>query len=334
MSPPTRRTMLTLRDRHEVGRGVEQFEFVGADPSLALPGYTPGAHLALRTPVRSNAYSLLDDGYRPDAYRIAVRRAAGDGGSDWLHRALRPGDVIEAAPPRSAFAPQLAASNHLLIAAGIGVTPMLSHARAARRWGRRFELIVGVSRGDPLFRRELDAVAAGRLRRVEGRTALLGAVRDALARQPLGTHAYVCGRTGFFTTVIEEARALGWPDERMHVEAFDAPELDGGMPFRAVIRSTGESIEVPSGVSLLQALDQRGIVLDRLCERGVCGRCLVGVRSGAVLHRDLVLSAAERRRDDRMLACVSRAAPAESPAEPATEPSAHPPAEPRLELEL
>ncbi|WP_250004366.1 PDR/VanB family oxidoreductase [Actinoplanes sp. M2I2] len=298
-------TTYRVAGRRSGGPGVLELTLVPDDGAQPAP-YVPGSHLPVRAGGVVNAYSLLDDGCRPSAYRIGVRRGCPGGGSAWLHDNARTGTTLVAGPPRSAFAPVLSARSHLLLGAGIGVTPLLSHLRAARRWGRQVELVVGSGAGRDVFASELDDLAPPRTTRVVGRAALRAAVREALSRQPIGTHAYACGPDGFAAEVRSAAADLAWPAGRLHIEHFDAPQLDAGDPFTAELGDTGRELHVPAGTSLLHALDAAGVRLDRMCERGVCGRCEVGVRSGDIRHRDLVLGPADRARGDVMLACVSR----------------------------
>ncbi len=253
--------------------GVRSVRLVRPDGG-ALPGYTPGSHVVVTCgPPGStaNAYSLTGDSVAPRAYTISVLRLdAGRGGSRWVH-ALTTGDRVEVTPPRSAFPPVLAARRHLLVAGGIGVTPILSHLRSAVRWGRD----------------------------VEG----LYAHRPGAA-----AHLYTCGPAGFMDTVTLAARRLGWPDERIHVEHFGVDDLDPGEPFEAVLRASGRTVPVPSGTSLLDALEGAGLAVPNLCRQGVCGECRVPVAAGTPLHRDLVLTDAEKAAADTLLCCVSRAA--------------------------
>jgi ferredoxin-NADP reductase len=293
--------------RREVGGGVVEFTLAGEDGGGLRP-YVPGSHLPVRVGSKVNAYSLLDDGHRPEAYRIGVRLSGAGGGSAILHRDAHPGSTLEAGDPRSAFPPILSAKKHLLIAAGIGITPLLSHLRAARRWGRPAELVSGAAEGRQAFTDEVLAVSPSQSTHTTGRAALMAAVEDALARQPVGTHAYACGPEGFLRAVQQQTAALGWPAERMHVEHFDTPPLHDGEPFTATAAALPAPLLVPSGQSLLHALDAVGIRLDRQCERGVCGRCELGVRAGTILHRDVALTDADRARGDLMLPCVSRGA--------------------------
>ncbi|MDI2027216.1 PDR/VanB family oxidoreductase [Saccharopolyspora sp. TS4A08] len=283
---------LTVSDTRLIAEGVRRIRLVGD-----LRSYVPGSHLDVlcgtdeRGRQRRNAYSLTGDGFRPEHYEISVR--LGTGGSRWMHR-LRPGDVVETDGPRSGFAPVQSARHHLLVAAGIGVTPILSHFRAARFWRRSVE-VHHVSR---------DGVHAEDLR---------GHLTDSRARfwrgldladQPLGTHLYACGPESFLAEVTARAREAGWPGSRVHVERFGARPA-GGEPFTAQLRRSGTSVPVEDGETLLEALESAGVAVANRCRRGVCGECVVEVTGGVPLHRDLVLP--EEERATRIAPCVSRA---------------------------
>ncbi|HEU0163860.1 MAG TPA: PDR/VanB family oxidoreductase [Thermomicrobiales bacterium] len=286
--------------------GVREFVLVPVDPSVQLSPYVPGSHIAVEAGAVVNTYSLTDDGYLPDAYRISVRRQDRGGGSDWLHDHVLPGDQLGISKPRSAFAPVLTATSHLLIAAGIGITPILSHLKAARRWNRAFSLVYGVSAERAPHLDEVLALAGDRVTIAEGRVALTAAATDALRQQPIGTHAYACGPAGFLDRFIKDATDLGWPEERLHVEHFDAPGLDPGTPFLAKVAGSDREVAVPAGVSLLEVLENAGIEVPHLCRRGVCGECRTIVHAGVPDHRDLIQTGAERERNDTIYPCVSR----------------------------
>ncbi|MGN6031300.1 MAG: PDR/VanB family oxidoreductase, partial [Thermomicrobiales bacterium] len=256
-----------------------------------------------------NAYSLLDDGVLPDCYRIAVQRLHRGGGSDWLHATVRVGDILTVAGPKSAFRPVPDARQALLIAAGIGITPILAHARAAARWQRPFSVIYAHHDPDPPLLADLAALAGEALTRVRHRGELMDAVADALRRQPVGAHAWACGPAAFLDWFLDEGARAGWVPERLHVEAFTALAAATSDPFTVILRSTGRRIEVPANVSLLATLDSAGVPLPRLCTRGVCGECEVRVCAGTPDHRDLILSREQRTATTAtvMYPCVSRA---------------------------
>jgi ferredoxin-NADP reductase len=295
---------LVVRAVEPVGEGVRAF-VLGLPDGGALPPFVPGSHLVVHCGEgRRNAYSLTGSGAVAEAYRISVLRLSDCAGSGWMHR-LSVGDVVMADGPRSAFPPVATARHHLLIAGGIGVTPLLSHARAAIEWGRSFTLLYAHRSG--AHADELRELCGERLQEFSGRDKFAVALREALECQPLGTHAYVCGPSGLIDTVCELAGDAGWPEQRVHVERFSADDLEPGRPFTARLARSGIDVEVPSGVSLLEALERADIQVPNMCRQGVCGECRVGVRSGRPEHRDLYLSEAERAPGDAMMCCVSRA---------------------------
>ncbi|MEU9059198.1 PDR/VanB family oxidoreductase [Streptomyces sp. NPDC048430] len=303
------RTPLTLRVTRVTQPAPDIRSLWLSDPDgRALPSHPPGSHVVLHCGERRNAYSLTNAGSEPDHYAVSVLlRPDGAGGSRWIHEHARHGSLLRVDPPRSAFAPVVSARHHLLIAGGIGITPLLSHARAARAWNRSFTLLYGQRPGAAAHLDELRTLCGPALETVQGRAALRERVLDQLGRQPLGTHLYVCGPAGLTDFVLEKARRAGWPDERVHTERFEAAALDPGRPFTARLASTGRRVPVPSGTSLLSALEDAGSPVPSLCRQGVCGECRIGVRAGRPEHRDHYLSAEERSAGDSVMACVSRA---------------------------
>jgi len=280
-------------------------------PGERLPAHEPGAHLFVHAGPAINAYSLLGDGILPDRYRIAVQRMDRGGGSNWMHARVVAGDILTVAGPNGTFSPVPDARHALFIAAGIGITPILAHARAAVRWNRPFSVIHAHRTPDPPLLDELAALAGDRLVRVRHRNALREAVASALRCQPVGSHAWACGPAAFLDWFLDEGQRAGWVPERLHVEAFAAPVQTANEPFTVSLRSSGRRIAVPADVSLLDALDGAGVRLPRLCTRGVCGECAVRVRAGTPDHRDLILGRDQRATASVMYPCVSRARSAE-----------------------
>jgi ferredoxin-NADP reductase len=259
---------------------------------------------------RTNAYSLTGSGDAPEEYSISVlHRPDGRGGSSAVHRLLA-GERVLASRPRSAFAPAATARRHLLIAGGIGITPMVSHLRAALDWNRPAELLYSYRPGGAAHldevRRLCSASPALALAEFSGRRAFREGLAQALRRQPLGTHLYVCGPQGFMDLVLSEARAACWPESRLHLEAFGAAEPASGEPFTARLARSGRTLPVPSGTSLLEALEQAGHPVPNLCRQGVCGECVLPVKGGRPQHRDLFLAPAEKAANNAIMCCVSR----------------------------
>ncbi|AKK27223.1 PDR/VanB family oxidoreductase [Mycobacterium sp. EPa45] len=294
---------LTVVGLDDTVPGIRTLTLADRDGAV-LPSFTPGSHLVIECAERANAYSLTGPSNAPREYVVSVLECPqGRGGSRWIHRELAVGDTVVAHPPRSAFAPVLRARRHLLIAAGIGITPIISHLRSARQWDRDVRLLYVFREGRGVYLDEIDALTE-HASFFTDRAAFLAELASTLASQPFGTHVYICGPSQFIDDVVATASGLGWPSSRTHVEHFGG-DLAPGDPFEVELACSGEIFTVESGVSLLESLTAHGHAIPNLCHQGVCGECRVPVRSGAVLHRDLYLSDAERR--DSMMACVSRA---------------------------
>lgn len=289
---------------------ITHFRFVPADGS-PVTAFQPGSHLIVSAGEHRNAYSLVDDGINPRSYGISVLRRGAGGGSDWMHDRVAPGDVLEIEGPRSMFGPVLNQRHALLVAGGIGITPILSHARAIVRVGATAEIIYSYRSGQGAHLEDLRELAAKpgiTFHEVTGPEATVAVLRQRFADQPLGTHAYACGPASMLEAYQEVAAASGWPPARVHLERFSAPEQDPGALFTAIVG--GRRLEVEPGVSLLQQLLEAGYAVPNLCRQGVCGECRIPVRvqrqEGRIEHRDLVLSDDEKAAGDTMLCCVSR----------------------------
>lgn len=277
-----------------------------------LPSFTPGSHIVIHCgepdDPRPNAYSLTGDSVEPDTYTVSVLLCRdGSGGSRWIHEQLSVGDSVTVGGPRSAFAPVLKARRHLLVAAGIGVTPMVSHLRSARLWGRDARLLYIHRENRGAYVDEIKALT-DEARIFTDRESFYAELLPALTDQPLGAHLYVCGPSGFMDQVIAAAKDAGWPESRIHLERFGIDALDPGEPFEVTLTSSGETFTVESGVSLLAALEKRGHRIPNLCRQGVCGECRIPVSAGEINHRDLYLTDEDKAAGDSLMCCVSRAA--------------------------
>ncbi|MFW0794429.1 PDR/VanB family oxidoreductase [Gordonia sp. CPCC 205515] len=287
---------------------ITHFRFAPEVAESPLTPYQPGSHLIVTAGDTRNAYSLVDDGVLPTSYGISVLRKGSGGGSEWLHTTLVEGATIEIEGPRSMFAPVLDQRHALLVAGGIGVTPILSHARAAMRAGTSLDIVYSYRPGHAAHLDDLRALAERSGVALYEATSVeetIDTLVERLAAQPLGSHAYACGPAPLLESYQTLAAAAGWPSARVHLERFAAPEQDPGDPFTVTL-ADGAVLDVPSGVSLLQRLLDHGVAVPNLCRQGVCGECRIPVRSGTVIHRDFVLDEDERRTGESMLCCVSR----------------------------
>jgi vanillate O-demethylase ferredoxin subunit len=274
-----------------------------------LPPWSPGAHVDLRLPDgRVRQYSLCGDPDDLSFYRVAIKREAdGRGGSLWAHANLEPGAAALVSAPRNNFPLAANATRHVLVAGGIGVTPMLPMVRALAARGADFQMH-HCARSRPLapLIDALEHICGPRLHRwfaADGQRfdpAMIGA-------PDTDAHLYACGPRRLLDAVQEHALAAGWAEARIHVERFQAT-LDENFkpePFDARLASSGQVLHVPADQSLLQVLRAHGVAMPSSCELGVCGSCICGYRDGVVIHRDQVL--AVEARQDRMTPCVSRA---------------------------
>ena len=269
-----------------------------------LPAAGAGAHLVFDIPgatrVHKNAYSLIGGPDSRTQYEIIVRRVEPSrGGSAWLHEHARIGDILEAKTPQNLFPLAHLAKKHLLLSAGIGITPFLAFARVMRtpfEWHH-------------CSRAEDSAAFAALL--PPGPQVTLHTSRNTLnlaavlGTQPLGTHLYVCGPELFNETVQTMARALGWPESKIHTESFASAA--GGAPFIVHLARSGQRLEVAADQTLLEAIEAAGIAAPYLCRGGACGACELPLLQGTPEHRDHVLSPEQRAANKSLMVCVSRA---------------------------
>lgn len=277
-----------------------------------LPPFEAGAHVTvllgngMRRP-----YSLCSDPADTSHYRLGVQRDDhGLGGSRAMHD-LRPGDKIFVSYPANHFPLAPNAGFHLLIAGGIGITPMLAMVHALKAAGARFRLhYCARQRADMAFVEDLrqlcgpDEIALHDSGAPGGRLD----IAETLAQAPTGSHVYCCGPQRLMDAVTAAARHAGLDDNAIHIEHFEgvpADQRQRGEPFQIEIKSTGQVLDVPGNKSALEVLRENGLIVDAACEGGVCGTCRVSYVAGEPIHRDLALRVEERVHT--LLVCVSRA---------------------------
>lgn len=269
-----------------------------------LPAFSAGSHVQLHLPNgKRNAYSLLSDPGDTSHYRIAVRQQAQSrGGSRYVHEQLRTGDRLKISPPANLFPLHSRARLHVLIAAGIGITPFLAYCTELLRRGAAFELHYAYRAGlSDAYVEVLRQQLGEHLHLYESSARRLD-LGQLLSHRPLGTHVYACGPQSLLDALREQSLALGWPAARVHWEAFAAPEP--GVPFVVELARSGRQVAVGAEQSLLEALESAGVELPNLCRGGVCGQCRTPYLKGEVEHRDLFLAHDERA--SSLMPCVSR----------------------------
>ncbi|WP_298833293.1 PDR/VanB family oxidoreductase [uncultured Piscinibacter sp.] len=293
--------------------GICSFELVSAD-GTPLPAFSAGSHIDVQLPGGpTRQYSLCNDPTESHRYLIAVLRdPMSRGGSQAMHERVAEGDVLPISAPKNHFALAHEAKRHLLLAGGIGITPLLCMAERLANIGADFELhYCSRSKARTAFAERIARSSfASRVQFHfdDGDAAQRLDIAGLLASAQAGQHLYVCGPQGFMDAVLLSARAQCWPEDRLHYEFFGAAPVEqaGDRSFEVQLSSSGRVVVVPAGCSVVQALAEAGVSVATSCEQGVCGTCLTRVIDGEPDHRDQYLTPDEQAANDQFLPCCSR----------------------------
>ncbi|MCS4295898.1 ferredoxin-NADP reductase [Comamonas sp. BIGb0152] len=276
------------------------------------PAFTAGSHIDLHLPnglVRS--YSLSNDSRERHRYVVGVLRdRASRGGSRCVHEALRVGMPISISEPRNHFALDEGARHSVLVAGGIGITPMLCMARRLQSQGSSFEMLYFArDRQSAAFLAELQALGMPLQLHFDAEAGGPPDLRALLAQRTpdAGLHHYACGPTPMLDAFEKHCSELG--HAHAHVERFSPVEVqassDARSHYTVELKRSGRFIEVTPDKSLLDTLLAAGVNIDHSCCEGVCGSCETRVLGGVPDHRDSVLSAKEKASNKLMMLCVS-----------------------------
>jgi phthalate 4,5-dioxygenase reductase subunit len=303
-----KRLMLVVTDKAMVTSTVCRFELRRPD-GTPLPEFKVGGHIRVMTPSGTiRQYSLNNDEADADRYVIAVKREdGGRGGSLSMHRDLALGDTIEVSRPISNHVLGLA-PGYILIAGGIGITPIVSMFRKLKRLKADGVTLIYCTRNpeDAAYGEEL--MQSGEDVRVVLYHSALHAGRRfdfwPYLKGPDGRHLHYCGPEAMMNEI--HAMSIHWPRSAVHFENFAGMGATGGnKPFRLRAASTGGVFEIPADKTVLEVLREAGHKPKSSCESGTCGTCRVRLIDGVPDHRDLVLAEAEKA--DSFMPCVSRA---------------------------
>jgi tetrachlorobenzoquinone reductase len=288
-------------------RDINTYELTptaGAD----LPDAEPGAHIDLHLPGGlERQYSLIEYAPSPKRYLVAVKRdPESRGGSALIHERLRVGDILSISPPRNNFPLVEAAAETVLIAGGIGVTPIWCMAQKLAALGRPFTLHYACrAREEAAFLAEIEATGRARVH-FDAQAGGPPDVTAILAAAPRQAHLYCCGPGPMLAAF--EAAAADWPAGQVHLEYFTPKyerDLSGG--YVVELARSGLTLPVPAGKTILQVLREAGLEVETSCEEGVCGSCETRVLAGEPDHRDAILSPEERAEGKTMFICCSGA---------------------------
>lgn len=280
----------------------------------ALPGFTAGAHVDLQLPGgMCRQYSLANSPTDSNRYVLGIGLApASRGGSAFVHQRMAVGDAVEVSEPRALFGIASDAAEHLFVAGGIGITPILSMIQWCEATAKPWRLLYCV-------RTRARAAYAWTLAR-HGDRVLLHVDQESSAAPDLagwlrgaapGAHVYCCGPEGLMNAVYTAATEVGLAKDATHFERFAPPQASTPSApagaFTVVLHRSGKRIDIPPEQSMLEALEQANVSIPFSCREGMCRSCEVTLIAGEADHRDFVLSDQERETHACMLPCVSRA---------------------------
>lgn len=299
--------------RHDEAVDICSFELVRADGE-PLPAFSAGSHIDVAVPGGlTRQYSLCNAPDESHRYQISVLRdPKSRGGSAAMHDRVQVGDELTISLPKNHFPLEHEARHTLLLAGGIGVTPILCMAERLSAIGAPLEMHYCTrSRARTAFAERIaHARYAERVQfhfddDADSQKLDLAVL---LAQPEPGKHLYVCGPKGFMDAVLGAARAAGWTETQLHYEFFaaDARDTASGELFEVEIASSGQVVVVGKDESVVEALAKVGIQIETSCEQGVCGTCLTRVLTGEPEHFDAYLTPDERAANDQFLPCCSR----------------------------
>jgi vanillate O-demethylase ferredoxin subunit len=306
---------LSVRVERKVQEALDICTFelvdVGGKP---LPAFSAGSHIDVQLPGGiTRQYSLCNDPQESHRYLIGVLKdPASRGGSKAMHELVNVGDTLTISAPRNHFPLAHEAAHSVLLAGGIGVTPILCMAERLAIASASFEMHYATrSRERTAFHQRIGK--SGFASKVQfhlddGAQEQKLQLATLLATPEAGTHLYVCGPKGFMDAVLGTARANGWPEAQIHYEYFGAEIIksaDDGS-FQVQLASSGKIVRIPADQTVTAALAKAGVEILTSCEQGVCGTCITRVLEGEPDHRDLYFTPEQQARNDQFTPCCSR----------------------------
>lgn len=299
-----------IRATRDLTADIRLFEIAPAD-GFVPP--TPGSHIDVAVEIdgarQLRSYSIIGP-CADRVYRIAVKRlATGRGGGAYLW-GLAPGAALVISDPRNGFVLRRGASEYVLVAGGIGITPIFTMALSLAETTARFRVLYACRQREHFaLAEELRRVIGDRLAMFvteEGRR--IDFTAEITRLHPAG-ELYVCGPLRMLEAARRAWIASGRPIERLRYETFGSSGHLAPQPFRVMLPRLGQEIEVPAERSILEALESAGIEMISDCRRGECGVCVLPIldAAGIVDHRDVFFSEDEKAENRRLCTCVSRA---------------------------
>jgi ferredoxin-NADP reductase len=287
-------------------RDTNLYTFERPDGGI-LPEVTPGAHIILKLPSGvERQYSLTNYGSGLKEYVVGVKLdPASRGGSLYMHNQLRVGMRIPIDGPVNNFPLAEDAEHVVLLAGGIGVTPIYCMVRRLNELGKSWELHYSTrSRADAAFLEELEQHGQAHFHFDDEHAGKFLDVPGIVKAAPANAHLYCCGPKPMLDAF--EKAAAGRDPDHIHVEYF-TPKYEaadeGG--FTVVLARSHKEVQIPKGKTILQVVREAGVDVPYSCEEGICGACETHVIEGIPDHRDSVLTESERKTNSTMMICCS-----------------------------
>ena len=312
-APAGRQPALRVQVQRKWGAAAGVAAFDLAPLEGVLPTFQPGAHIDVHLPnglVRQ--YSITNGPGESASYRIGVKlEPDSSGGSSCLHETVREGDVLAISEPRNNFPLRRDSTRTVLVAGGIGITPLLAMAQALDRMSLPFELHCFVQSAEHVaFAEVVDGLGGSVVRHLGlSPDETVAEIRRLVASYESFSNLYVCGPGPMLEAVRQEASSAGWPDDAVHFEYFkNTNEIDDSSTFEVALARSAMTVTVPAGATILEVLRGHGVIMPSSCEQGACGTCVATVLEGEPDHQDVYLNDSEHQAGDRIMTCVSRAA--------------------------
>lgn len=300
----------------DVGTGLKAFKILPhPSSSVGFPPFEAGAHIDVHIDDGvTRQYSICNDPREVDQYLIAVKKEdEGRGGSLAMHNDFVEGQIIKISAPRNNFDLDLSAEHYVLVAGGIGLTPILSMAHILEAQGKSFSLHICARSLEhvPFYKEILDLSFSEKIKLHldDGEEGQKFYPEQALGKKGKGKQLYVCGPTGFMEWVIAAAKGNRWSDLAIFSETFVPRKMENlvNRPFTVKLASSGKEFEVKEDEFLIDVLNRNKCGVPCSCTQGICGSCITPVVSGEPEHRDAVLTDEERQSGKKICVCVSRA---------------------------
>jgi vanillate monooxygenase ferredoxin subunit len=304
---------LRVARKHQEATGIYSFELVDPD-GKELPPFQAGAHLEVRAGDKIRQYSLCNPPSERHRYVLGVQRELnGRGGSARICDTVQEGDTMLLRGPHNLFRLADGVQQSLLLAGGIGVTPILAMAEALHAAGAPFEFHYCTRSRDrtAFFDHVAGAPYAGSVRFHfdDGPDEQKPNLEAFLSTPAPGKHLYLCGPAVMMDIAVDIAKRQGWADDNVHLERFTGttPKPGDAREFTIEIKKTGQLVTIPKDKTVVEALRAVGIDIPVSCEQGVCATCLTNIVEGIPDHRDLILTNQEHESGKIFTPCVSRA---------------------------